>query len=71
MLTGDENIVDLSFTVQWHVSDAARYLFRVRDPDDAVKAVAESAMREVVGRSAAAVHPHQRPRPGAGPDRWP
>ncbi len=52
MLTGDENIVDLSFTVQWHVSDAAHYLFRVRDPDDAVKAVAESAMREVVGRSA-------------------
>jgi membrane protease subunit HflK len=52
MLTGDENIVDLSFTVQWHVSDAANYLFRVRDPDDSVKAVAESAMREVVGRSA-------------------
>jgi membrane protease subunit HflK len=52
MLTGDENIVDLSFTVQWHVSDAAHYLFKVRDPDDAVKAVAESAMREVVGRSA-------------------
>jgi membrane protease subunit HflK len=52
MLTGDENIVDLAFTVQWHVSDAARYLFKVRDPDDAVKAVAESAMREVVGRSA-------------------
>jgi membrane protease subunit HflK len=52
MLTGDENIVDLSFTVQWHVSDAAQYLFKVREPDDAVKAVAESAMREVVGRSA-------------------
>jgi len=52
MLTGDENIVDLSFTVQWHVADAAAYLFRVRDPDDAVKAVAESAMREIVGRSA-------------------
>ena len=52
MLTGDENIVDLSFTVQWHVSDAAQYLFKVRDPDDAVKAVAESAMREVVGRTA-------------------
>src|ERR1700677_1693223 len=52
MLTGDENIVDLSFTVQWHVSDAANYLFKVRDPDDAVKAVAESAMCEVVGRSA-------------------
>ncbi|MEO8927392.1 MAG: FtsH protease activity modulator HflK [Caulobacteraceae bacterium] len=52
MLTGDENIVDLSFAVQWHVADAAAYLFRVRDPSDAVKAVAESAMREVVGRSA-------------------
>ena len=51
MLTGDENIVDLSFTVQWHVSDAAQYLFDIRDPDAAVKAVAESAMREVVGRS--------------------
>jgi membrane protease subunit HflK len=52
MLTGDENIVDLSFTVQWHVADAGQYLFDVRDPDDAVKAVAESAMREVVGHSA-------------------
>jgi membrane protease subunit HflK len=52
MLTGDENIVDLSFAVQWHISDAAAYLFQVRDPEDAVKAVAESAMREVVGRSA-------------------
>lgn len=52
MLTGDENIVDLSFTVQWHVADAAAYLFKVKDPDDAVKAAAESAMREVVGRNA-------------------
>jgi membrane protease subunit HflK len=52
MLTGDENIVDLSFTVQWHVSDAALYLFKVKDSGDAsVKAVAESAMREVVGRT--------------------
>ena len=32
MLTGDENIVDLSFTVQWHISDAAAYLFEIRDP---------------------------------------
>ena len=52
MLTGDENIVDLSFAVQWHISDAAAYLFQVRDPEEAVKAVAESAMREVVGHSA-------------------
>jgi membrane protease subunit HflK len=52
MLTGDENIVDLSFAVQWHVSDAAHYLFRVSDPENAVKWVAESAMREVVGHNA-------------------
>jgi len=52
MLTGDENIVDLSFAVQWHVADAKSYLFSVRDPDDAVKWVAESTMREVIGHSA-------------------
>jgi membrane protease subunit HflK len=52
MLTGDENIVDLSFTVQWYVKNPANYLFNIQDPDDTVKAVAESAMREVVGRNA-------------------
>jgi membrane protease subunit HflK len=51
MLTGDENIVDLNFTVQWRVSDAARYLFRLTDPEAAVKMTAESAMREVIGRA--------------------
>jgi membrane protease subunit HflK len=51
MLTGDENIVDLDFTVQWRINDAAKYLFRVSDPDDAVGSVAESAIREVVGRT--------------------
>ena len=50
MLTGDENIINLDFSVTWRVSDAARYLFATRNPDDAVKAVAESAMREVVGK---------------------
>jgi membrane protease subunit HflK len=52
MLTGDENIVDLSFTVQWKVSDAAKYVFNVREPDTVIKDVAESAMREVIGRTA-------------------
>jgi membrane protease subunit HflK len=52
MLTGDENIVDLSFAVQYRISDPAKYLFSLRDPDDAIKAVAESAMREVVGKTA-------------------
>jgi len=50
MLTGDENIVDLNFTVQWRISDAARYLFRLTDPEAAVKMTAESAMREVIGK---------------------
>jgi membrane protease subunit HflK len=51
MLTGDENIIDMDFTVTWRVADADDYLFRVSNPDATVKAVAESAMREVVGRS--------------------
>jgi modulator of FtsH protease HflK len=49
MLTRDENIVDLDFSVTWRVSNAADYLFNVRGQQDAVKAVAESAMREVIG----------------------
>ncbi len=51
MLTGDENISDINFTVFWVVKDAGDYLFDVEDPDATIKAVAESAMREVVGRS--------------------
>ena len=51
MLTGDENIVDLNFSVQWRVNNAADYLFKVADPDATVKMVAESAMREIVGKT--------------------
>ena len=51
MLTGDENIIDLKFSVTWRVADASRFIFTIRDPEESVKAVAESAMREVVGRS--------------------
>ncbi|HEY0436516.1 MAG TPA: FtsH protease activity modulator HflK, partial [Phenylobacterium sp.] len=51
MLTADENIIDLNFSVFWKVSDAQRFLFSTRKPEDAVKAVAESAMREVVGKT--------------------
>lgn len=50
MITGDENIIDLNFSVTWRVSDADRFVFTVRDPEASIKAVAESAMREVVGR---------------------
>ena len=52
MLTGDENIVDVNFTVYWKIKDAAAFLFTVPKPQDAtIKAVAESAMREVVGEN--------------------
>jgi modulator of FtsH protease HflK len=50
MLTGDENIVNIEFTVFWRVKDVGQYLFQVRDPGGLVKIVAESAMREVVGK---------------------
>jgi membrane protease subunit HflK len=51
MLTGDENIVDINFTVFWVIKDAQAYLFDIRDPDATVKSAAESAMREVVGET--------------------
>jgi membrane protease subunit HflK len=51
MLTGDENIVDVNFTVIWFIKDAAAYLFNVENQKQTIKAVAESAMREVVGQT--------------------
>jgi modulator of FtsH protease HflK len=53
MLTGDENIVDVDFAVFWVVKPqgAGNYRFNISNPEGTVKAVAESAMREVVGRS--------------------
>ncbi|GJD43303.1 Modulator of FtsH protease HflK [Methylobacterium cerastii] len=52
MLTGDENIVDLDFEVQWRVNPlkASDYVFNLQNPEGTIKAIAESAMREVVGR---------------------
>jgi membrane protease subunit HflK len=51
MLTEDENIVNIQLAVQYQVSDPQRYLFDVRDPDAVLKQVAESAVREVIGKS--------------------
>ncbi|MSP29347.1 MAG: FtsH protease activity modulator HflK [Acetobacteraceae bacterium] len=51
MLTGDENIVDIDFAVFWRIRAAPDYLFNTRSPAGLVKAVAESAMREVIGRT--------------------
>lgn len=51
MLTADNNIIDLDFTVQWKVSRASDFVFQLADPETAIRAVAESAMREIVGRT--------------------
>lgn len=50
MLTADENIVEIKFAVQYRLNDARAYLFESRDPDTAVVSVAETAVREVVGK---------------------
>ncbi len=52
MLTSDQNIADVDFTVQWRISNAGEFLFNIRTPEETVKAAAESAMREVVGQTA-------------------
>ena len=51
MLTGDENIIDIDFEVFWEIKNAGNYLFEIQYPEETVKAVAESVMREVVGRT--------------------
>ena len=51
MLTGDENIIDVKFVVQYRVKDAAAYLFNMVEPDTTVRQATESAVREIVGRS--------------------
>lgn len=51
ILAGDQNIVDIRFTVLWRIKDAREFLFNTREPEQLVKVVAESAMREVIGRT--------------------
>ncbi|MCC8371868.1 MAG: FtsH protease activity modulator HflK [Rickettsia endosymbiont of Pseudomimeciton antennatum] len=51
MLTGDENIVALNCDVMWHISDLEKYIFNIVNPEDSVKTVAESAIREVIGNT--------------------
>ncbi len=50
-LTGDENIVDIDFQVVWNINDPAKYLFNLRDPIMTIRAVSESAMREIIAQS--------------------
>jgi membrane protease subunit HflK len=51
ILTGDENIVDINFVLLWQIKDAGQFLFNIRDPEQTVKAVAESVMREIIGET--------------------
>ncbi len=51
MLTGDENIVDIDFAVFWIIKDAGKYLFNIQRPESTVKDVAESSIREVIGKT--------------------
>ena len=51
MLTGDENIVDIDFQVVWNISNVEDFVFNLADPEDTIKAVSESAMREIIARS--------------------
>jgi membrane protease subunit HflK len=51
MLTGDENIIDIDVAVFWRINDASAFLFNTANPETLVRAVAESSMREVIGRT--------------------
>lgn len=51
MLTGDENIVDIDFQVVWNINDPAQFLFNLREPQPTIRAVSESAMREIIAQS--------------------
>jgi membrane protease subunit HflK len=50
MLTGDQNIIDIAYSVRWKIRDPEQYLFEIAQPDDTIREVAESAMRAVVAR---------------------
>jgi len=51
MLTGDENIVDIDFQVVWNINNPEQFLFNLRDPRPTIRAVSESAMREIIAQS--------------------
>lgn len=50
MLTGDQNVIDIAYSVRWSIRDPERYLFELESPQEAIRQVAESAMRSVVSR---------------------
>ena len=64
MITGDENIVDVDFVVFWRIANAPDFLFNIQNPESTVKAVAESAMREIVGQATSS---RSSPKPAPKP----
>jgi membrane protease subunit HflK len=50
ILTGDQNVIDLAYSIRWNISDPALFLFQMADPEETIREVAESAMRAVVAR---------------------
>jgi membrane protease subunit HflK len=50
MLTGDQNLIDIAYSVRWNIRTPELYLFQIADPDDTIKEVGESAMRAVISR---------------------
>lgn len=50
ILTGDQNVINLTYSVRWNIKSPERYLFQIADPDDTIREVGESAMRAVVAR---------------------
>ena len=53
MLAGDQNVVSVKFTVFWRIRDPEDFLFNIQDPEAVIRAVSESAMREIIGRTPA------------------
>ena len=51
MLTGDQNIIDIDFVVQWRIKNPQEFLFNIRDPQQTIKLAAESSIREIVGQT--------------------
>ena len=50
MLTGDQNIIDIAYQVRWSIRDPEQFLFELRTPEDTIRQVAESSMRQVVAQ---------------------
>ena len=51
MLTGDQNIIDVDFVIQWRIKNAADFLFNIRNPEATIKIAGESALREIIGQT--------------------